>query len=150
MSIRRGLPRPAERQQKGITGVHGGIRSIAQLLRIAQPSVSPASVSTPPAAVSNSSARGNRTVAVPTTVYKPQDATQVQFVDGVAHWSFSTMFKNPPIITAIVVGGASSGAPTGTYVFIQPGYPTATTVIINSTWTGDGRLVHITATGNPD
>lgn len=135
------------KQRQGISIRDTSLARITQLLR---PSSLPASVGTPPAAVASAGSRGNREISVSTMAYKPQDATLVQFVNGIAHWNFATKFNKPPIVLAMVVGGASSGAPTGTYVFIEPGYPNATTVIVNSTWTGDGRLVHLQAVGNPD
>ena len=113
----------------------------------------PRSMLPPPGSVRG--ATGNRNVsltAANSANAAPSDSAIVKLQAGSsvasALWAFTTKFNNAPIITAIALTTNPNGPQELTIQStLNKGGPG---VIIQSTDPADTRLVHVTATGNPN
>ena len=128
----------------------GDIHFIANRLRRY---FAPASIFPPPG--STAAMTGNRNVSISSGIQAnnpPQDTQVIRLGGGRAIYRFATAFKNPPIIHAIAV----TANPNGPQEITLAGYASVrgggnvTAVILQSSDATDSRLLHVTATGNPD
>ena len=126
-----------KRSAPGIRGVRGGITSIGQLAQLLKPAFAPASLVQPPLA---SGATNKSTVPA-------GQQTTVTLIGGLATWTFPYPFNAAPVITITPVGAPVAGT---SQVYIVAGFPTAKQVQIKSTSNTDARVIHLTASGNPN
>ena len=92
---------------------------------------------------------GNRNVALSagnSPNSNPTDSAVIQLVNGTAVWKFKTGFNNPPTVTANGITINTHGVSELT----AQGYGNAEGAIINSSDTGDNRLIFVHALGSPD
>lgn len=115
-----------------------------------RPYFAPASFLPPPGITRGST--GNRNVAISaqhSPNYTPNDQAMIKMQNGVAVWTFSTVFKNPPICKATAIGVRMSGGnPVANEIYVQ-GVGTPTGTIFHSTDTSDNRYLMVHAAGNP-
>jgi hypothetical protein len=127
------------RKSGGITGVPGGVSSIAHIVQLAKQQFAPASTGQPPI---STTATGMR------QANRPAQTQIVRLVGGAGTWTFGTPFNTKPSVQL-----SAEGAPTGTpalwFTVVQNG-ALFTGVVIHSTNAADVRAIHITVTGNPN
>jgi len=116
---------------------------LAKLAQLLRPWFLPSSLGTAPLALGSS---GNRSVV--SLNRPPQDQTALALIAGTVTWTFSTKFKNPPLVSMTPVGTPPTSGGIPASLFIQSIGPNS--VIIASTINTDTRTLHLTAAGNPN
>ena len=130
---------------------------VQQLANRLRPYFAPASVLPPPGIPRGST--GNRNVSLTSGQspnYSPTESTIVRLgspnsTAARVTYNFKNKYKNPPVISHIVVGAYSGSSATPPEITLLGMIPRANNgVTIQSSAPDDTRFVHINIVGNPD